>query len=452
METIGEILKNAREKKGLTIEKLEATTHIVSRYITALENNEFNQLPGEIYIKGFIKNLSDKLSLDSKLLLERYNLQINENKFELELYKDGDKNIKPEKREIRTKKREKINKENINNENKISFAEETETEKEVKMLAISNVNEEFNKAKPKIRSDISNPESDLLISTRRDLDRLKNSRKRIPVVTIIVVIAILVLIAVLIFAIVNIVNNRDNGNSRTNDSERNGIEIVRNVTNSKSIQNVKAGDIINFKPLGKKANIEFNRIGNVIDLNINGSNFSLSKSSNIIMDLSGNGIPDFRISVIDIYDNNLAKVEMEILEENQMIDAGFSGNNVGSNIQSEIYSNANLQVVDGETYILQNIEKSSINIEITARGFVYLRYFIDSGAPSTENLSSGRVVNLAAEDVIMFTIGNAGEVAVRVNGIILKVGEAGETVNKTIKWIRDLNDSTKYNLIMSDTR
>ena len=452
METIGEILKNAREKKGLTIEKLEATTHIVSRYITALENNEFNQLPGEIYIKGFIKNLSDKLSLDSKLLLERYNLQINENKFELELYKDGDKNIKPEKREIRTKKREKINKENINNENKISSAEETETEKEVKMLAISNVNEEFNKAKPKIRSDISNPESDLLISTRRDLDRLKNSRKRIPVVTIIVVIAILVLIAVLIFAIVNIVNNRDNGNSRTNDSERNGIEIVRNVTNSKSIQNVKAGDIINFKPLGKKANIEFNRIGNVIDLNINGSNFSLSKSSNIIMDLSGNGIPDFRISVIDIYDNNLAKVEMEILEENQMIDAGFSGNNVGSNIQSEIYSNANLQVVDGETYILQNIEKSSINIEITARGFVYLRYFIDSGAPSTENLSSGRVVNLAAEDVIMFTIGNAGEVAVRVNGIILKVGEAGETVNKTIKWIRDHNDSTKYNLIMSDTR
>lgn len=452
METIGEILKNAREKKGLTIEKLEATTHIVSRYITALENNEFNQLPGEIYIKGFIKNLSDKLSLDSKLLLERYNLQINENKFELELYKDGDKNIKPEKREIRTKKREKINKENINNENKISSAEETETEKEVKMLAISNVSEEFNKAKPKIRSDISNPESDLLISTRRDLDRLKNSRKRIPVVTIIVVIAILVLIAVLIFAIVNIVNNRDNGNSRTNDSERNGIEIVRNVTNSKSIQNVKAGDIINFKPLGKKANIEFNRIGNVIDLNINGSNFSLSKSSNIIMDLSGNGIPDFRISVIDIYDNNLAKVEMEILEENQMIDAGFSGNNVGSNIQSEIYSNANLQVVDGETYILQNIEKSSINIEITARGFVYLRYFIDSGAPSTENLSSGRVVNLAAEDVIMFTIGNAGEVTVRVNGIILKVGEAGETVNKTIKWIRDLNDSTKYNLIMSDTR
>lgn len=170
------------------------------------------------------------------------------------------------------------------------------------------------------------------------------------------------------------------------------------------------------------------------------------------MDLSGNGINDFKITVLDIYDD-LAKVEMERLEENQMVNAGFSNfNNLSNDIQNEIFSNANLQVIDGETYILQNIEKSNINIEITAKGFVYLRYFIDSGAPSTQNLLSGNTVNLEAIDVIMFTIGNAGEVTVRVNGIIVKVGEAGEIINKTIKWIRNLNDSTKYNLIMSDTR
>ncbi|TKZ35432.1 helix-turn-helix domain-containing protein [Brachyspira catarrhinii] len=447
METIGEILKNAREKKGLTIEKLEEKTRIVARYIKALEDDEFDKLPGEIYIKGFIRNLSDKLSLDSKLLLERYNLQINENKFEQELYKNDNKIVKPIKREIRARKKEKTSKENtnnVNNENQISNSEETE--KEVKMLAISNINEEFNKAKPKIRSNISNPESDLLTATRRDLDRLKNSRKKIPVVTIIIILAILVLIAVGIFLIVN--RNNNNRVSRIND---NGNEIVKNINNSKSIQDVRAGNIINFKPMGISASIEFNRIGNVIDLNINGRDLSLSKGNPIIMDLSGNGINDFKITVLDIYDD-LAKVEMERLEENQMVNAGFGSNNVGSNIQSEIFSNANLQVIDGETYILQNIEKSNINIEITARGFVYLRYFIDSGAPSTQNLLSGNTVNLEASDVIMFTIGNAGEVAVRVNGIIVKVGEAGETINKTIKWIRDLNDSTKYNLIMSDTR
>ena len=448
METIGEILKNAREKKGLTIEKLEEKTRIVARYIKALEDDEFDKLPGEIYIKGFIRNLSDKLSLDSKLLLERYNLQINENKFEQELYKNDNKIVKSAKREMRARKRERASKENtnnLNNENQISNSEETE--KEVKMLAMSNINEEFNKAKPKIRSNISNPESDLLTATRRDLDRLKNSRKKFPVVTIIIILAILILIAVLIIFFFN--RNNNNRVSRIND---NGNEIVKNINNSKSIQDVRAGNIINFKPMGISASIEFNRIGNVIDLNINGQDLSLSKGNPIIMDLSGNGINDFKITVLDIYDD-LAKVEMERLEENQMVNAGFSNfNNLSNDIQNEIFSNANLQVIDGETYILQNIEKSNINIEITAKGFVYLRYFIDSGAPSTQNLLSGNTVNLEAIDVIMFTIGNAGEVTVRVNGIIVKVGEAGETINKTIKWIRNLNDSTKYNLIMSDTR
>lgn len=441
METVGEILKNAREKKGLTIESLEKKTRIVSRYIEALENNEFDKLPGEIYVKGFIKTISDKLLLDSDKVLERYNLQINEDRFEEDLYK-SDKNAKPTKKE----KESKAKKEKKIEESAISSSEATSIE--IKKAAISNVNEEFNKVKPKIRSNISNAESDLLATTRRDLDRLRSRRKSFPIVPIIVVLAILVILLVIFVSFSGIIVGRKNNN----DNRKNEVEIVRNVVNnSVSRQNVKSGDIINFKPLGISANIKFNSIGNAIHLNINGQDLTLSKGSPIILDLSGNGIDDFKISVIEIYDN-LATVEMEKLEENQMIDAGFSGNNVGSNIQSEIYSNANLQVVDGETYILQNIEKSSINIEITARGFVYLRYFIDSGAPSTENLSSGKVVNLAAEDVIMFTIGNAGEVAVRVNGIILKVGEAGETVNKTIKWIRDLNDSTKYNLIMSDTR
>ncbi len=452
METVGEILKNAREKKGLTIEKLEEKTRIVSRYIIALENDEFDKLPGEIYIKGFIKNLSDKLSLDSKLILERYSLQINESKFEQDLHKN-DKNIKPLKKEPKTKKKENTKNIDKENANEVKDSSSEEAEREVRMLAISNINEEFNKSKSKIRSNISNPESDLLTATRRDLDRLKNSRKKIPIVTIIVILAFLVIIAVLVVLFFN--SRNDNRFSRRNNNGRNEVEIVRNiVNNSKSTQNVKAGDIINFKPMGISADIRFNSIGNVIHVNINGQDLSLSKSSPIILDLSGNGINDFKINVVEIYDN-LATVEMERLEENQMVNAGYGDsnfNNIGSNIQNQTLPIADLQVIDGETYIEQNIEKSNINIDITAKGFVYLRYFIDSGAPMTQNLLSGRTVSLEANDVIMFTIGNAGEVTVRVNGIIVKVGEAGETVNKTIKWIRNLNDSTKYNLIMSDTR
>ena len=434
METVGEILKNAREKKGLTIESLEKKTRIVSRYIEALENNEFDKLPGEIYVKGFIKTISDKLLLDSDKVLERYNLQINEDRFEEDLYK-SDKNAKPTKKdkESKTKKEKKIE------DSTISSSEATSIE--IKKAAISNINEEFNKVKPKIRSNISNAESDLLATTRRDLDRLRSRRKSFPIVPIIVVLAILVIFAVIVVFFIGRKNN--------NDNRKNEVEIVRNiVNNSVSRQNVKSGDIINFKPLGISANIKFNSIGNAIHLNINGQDLTLSKGSPIILDLSGNGIDDFKISVIEIYDN-LATVEMEKLEENQMINAGIVFSN---NIQNTTAIASNFQVIDGDTYIMRNVEKEDIKIEITAKQFVYVRYFIDSGAPATQNLLSGRIINLTASDVIMLTIGNAGEVIVKVNGNIVNVGEAGETVNKTIKWIRDIGDSTKYNLIMSDTR
>lgn len=440
METVGEILKNAREKKGLTIESLEKKTRIVSRYIEALENNEFDKLPGEIYVKGFIKTISDKLLLDSDKVLERYNLQINEDRFEEDLYK-SDKSAKPTKKEkeSKAKKEKKIEDSAISSE---------ATSIEIKKAAISNVNEEFNKVKPKIRSNISNAESDLLATTRRDLDRLRSRRKSFPIVPVIVVLAILVILVVIVVFFREIIgkNNKDN--------KKNEVEIVRNiVNNSVSRQNVKSGDIINFKPLGISANIKFNSIGNAIHLNINGQDLTLSKGSPIILDLSGNGIDDFKISVIEIYDN-LATVEMEKLEENQMINAGivYSNNNFSNNIQNTTAIASNFQVIDGDTYIMRNVEKEDIKIEITAKQFVYVRYFIDSGAPATQNLLSGIIINLTASDVIMLTIGNAGEVIVKVNGNIVNVGEAGETVNKTIKWIRDIGDSTKYNLIMSDTR
>ena len=440
METVGEILKNAREKKGLTIESLEKKTRIVSRYIEALENNEFDKLPGEIYVKGFIKTISDKLLLDSDKVLERYNLQINEDRFEEDLYK-SDKSAKPTKKEkeSKAKKEKKIEDSAISSE---------ATSIEIKKAAISNVNEEFNKVKPKIRSNISNAESDLLATTRRDLDRLRSRRKSFPIVPIIVVLAILVILLVIVVFFREIIGKNNN------DNRKNEVEIVRNiVNNSLSRQNVKSGDIINFKPLGISANIKFNSIGNAIHLNINGQDLTLSKGSPIILDLSGNGIDDFKISVIEIYDN-LATVEMEKLEENQMINAGivYSNNNFSNNIQNTTAIASNFQVIDGDTYIMRNVEKEDIKIEITAKQFVYVRYFIDSGAPATQNLLSGRIINLTASDVIMLTIGNAGEVIVKVNGNIVNVGEAGETVNKTIKWIRDIGDSTKYNLIMSDTR
>ncbi|MEI0604059.1 helix-turn-helix domain-containing protein [Brachyspira alvinipulli] len=440
METIGQILKNAREKKGLSIEELEASTRIVAKFIKALENEDFDALPGEIYVKGFIKNLSDKLSLDAEMVLERYNLQRNGANSEQNLIKNQ-KSVKKIKEPVVINKDEtQAQKENdANKETVIKDNTKSNEEKTIKETNKKNKNINLN----------SNAETDLLFMAKRDLNKLRNNNMSI-MPNIIIVLAIIVVIAV-------IVVNRDNILglfSRNKKQNRNDVEIARNIVDSKAKQNVKVGDVIYFKPLGISATIKFNTIGNVVHININGQDLSFSKSSPIILDLNGNGINDFRISVIEVYDD-LATVEMEKLEENQMVNTGYSNEIQTPDITNEMYDDTistNLLVINGETYIEQDTEKIDIRIEITAKHFVYVRYFIDSNRPATTNLLSGKTLYLEAKDVVMLTIGNAGEVVVKVNGKIINVGASGETVNKTIKWVKNLNDSTRYNLIMSDTK
>ena len=450
METIGQILKNAREKKGLSIEELEASTHIVARFIKALENEEFDVLPGEIYVKGFIKNLSDKLSLDAELVLERYNLQKNGINSEQELIKNQ-KSIKKIKEPVAVvadkdeAKDSAVNKENtVNKEKEISKNTAEKSDKSINEKTIKETKKNKN-----INLN-NNAESDLLFMAKRDLNRLRRNNNRSIFPNIIIVLAVIVVIAVIVVNRNNILGIF----TRNKKQNRNEVEIARNIVDSKAKQNVKVGDIIYFKPLGISATVKFNSIGNVLHININGQDLSFSKSSPIILDLNGNGINDFRISVIEVYDD-LATVEMEKLEENQMVNTGYSNEIQTPDITNEVYEDTistNLLVINGETYIEQDTEKVDIRIEITAKHFVYVRYFIDSNRPATTNLLSGKTLYLEAKDVVMLTIGNAGEVVVKVNGKIINVGASGETVNKTVKWVKNLNDSTRYNLIMSDTK
>lgn len=452
METIGQILKNAREKKGLTIEELASSTYIVSKFIKALEDEQFDLLPGEIYVKGFIKNLSDKLSLDSDAMIERYNLQRNGNKFEEDISKSRKFKINPKKKEENKEakksetKKEEI-KESIVSDSNEDSKEETKKEETLKTNSSISVNSKTYTP--------NSAEAELLYITKRDLNKLRNKKSKAnSFVPIIMILAVLVIFAVIFF---NIDNIKTIFSSNKNNNKRE-VEIARNIVDNNARQNVKTGDIIYFKPLGISATIKFNSIGNVIRMNINGQDLSFSKSNPIILDLNGNGINDFKISIIEVYDN-LATVEMEKLEENQMINSVYNNeentnylneNNITNNIV--VASDVKLPVIDGETYIEQDTDKSNIRIEITAKHFVYLRYFIDSGGPATTNLLSGKTLYLEARDVMMLTIGNAGEVVVKVNGKIVDVGALGETVNKTIKWTKNLNDSTRYNLIMTDTK
>lgn len=80
MADIGDKLRSAREAKGLSIEDIEKATKIQSRYLTAIENDEFDKLPGDFYVRAFIRQYAQVVGLDGKELLSEYHQDVPESK------------------------------------------------------------------------------------------------------------------------------------------------------------------------------------------------------------------------------------------------------------------------------------------------------------------------------------------------------------------------------------
>lgn len=72
MQTPGDILKAEREKRGLSIKEVEQATSIRSLYLSAIEEGKYSVVPGEVYLKGFIRNYANFLELDGPQLVELY--------------------------------------------------------------------------------------------------------------------------------------------------------------------------------------------------------------------------------------------------------------------------------------------------------------------------------------------------------------------------------------------
>jgi cytoskeleton protein RodZ len=73
MFEIGRSLREARTRRGLDLPQIERDTHIRGKYIAALEDEEFDALPGPAYAKGFLRTYADYLGLDSQQFIDEYN-------------------------------------------------------------------------------------------------------------------------------------------------------------------------------------------------------------------------------------------------------------------------------------------------------------------------------------------------------------------------------------------
>ncbi len=72
METLGPYLRNAREAKGLDLRDAAQQTRISINYLKAIEEEDFAKLPGEVFVKGFLKNYARFLQLNESEVMERY--------------------------------------------------------------------------------------------------------------------------------------------------------------------------------------------------------------------------------------------------------------------------------------------------------------------------------------------------------------------------------------------
>jgi cytoskeleton protein RodZ len=75
MPEIGSTLREARMRARIDITEVEQATKIRAKYLRALENEEWNLLPGSTFIKSFLREYAAYLGLDARSLVDEYKLR-----------------------------------------------------------------------------------------------------------------------------------------------------------------------------------------------------------------------------------------------------------------------------------------------------------------------------------------------------------------------------------------
>lgn len=72
---VGDILKQTREAKGVSLEKISDRSNISLRYLQAIEHNQLNLLPNDVFARSFIRQYAQLVGLDGEEIVELYRRQ-----------------------------------------------------------------------------------------------------------------------------------------------------------------------------------------------------------------------------------------------------------------------------------------------------------------------------------------------------------------------------------------
>lgn len=70
----GEHLRREREMRGISLDEICSATRIGTRFLSAMENEQWDQLPGGVFNRGFVRAVAHHLGLDEESLLAEYML------------------------------------------------------------------------------------------------------------------------------------------------------------------------------------------------------------------------------------------------------------------------------------------------------------------------------------------------------------------------------------------
>ena len=72
METPGLMLKREREARGMTLSDLAKVTRIPEASLVSIENNNFDDFPAEVFVRGFLRNYARQLSIPAEDIIQAY--------------------------------------------------------------------------------------------------------------------------------------------------------------------------------------------------------------------------------------------------------------------------------------------------------------------------------------------------------------------------------------------
>jgi len=76
--TFGDNLKREREMRSVTLDEISAATRIATRFLQAIENEDWTQLPGGVFNRGFVRAVARYLGLDEENIVAEYTLAVGD--------------------------------------------------------------------------------------------------------------------------------------------------------------------------------------------------------------------------------------------------------------------------------------------------------------------------------------------------------------------------------------